>query len=157
MESAETEDGMRGIRGFTLAELLVVLAISAILCAVVVPGAVMARRSVATEAAAHRLALVLRAAQAHAEASGRAVRVTVSPAGEYALRPADASAAGVMSEGELGAAVDGTWPGGALEFAAAGWPTLPGGGSPRAGHFDVGDGLVSRAVTVQLGGCVRCE
>ena len=152
----ETEGGVRTTRGFTLIELVVILAVSAILCAVVVPGAVMARRSVATEAAAHRLALLLRAAQARAEASGRAVRVTVSPAGAYTLRCVDATAAGVIGEGELGVAVDGTWPGGTLEFAAAGWPTLPGGGSPRAGHFDVGEGLGSRMVTVQLGGCVRC-
>ena len=61
-----------------------------------------------------------------------------------------------MARGELGAAVASNYPQGTLEFGAAGWPTLPGGTSPRAGHFTIGAATAGHAVVIQLGGCVRC-
>ena len=142
--------------GSTLLELVVILAISAVLCAVAVPGVAAVRSVFAAGAAAERLALVLRVAQARAQAHGAAVRVSVAGDGCYVVCDVRPSGARPVARGELGANVDSTYPGGSLEFAAAGWPTLPGGASPRAGHFTIGAATAGRAVVVQLGGCVRC-
>jgi hypothetical protein len=76
--------------------------------------------------------------------------------GSYSVCDVGPSGEGQLSRGELGANVDSNYPQGALEFGAAGWPTLPGGTSPRAGHFTVGAATAGRDVVVQLGGCVRC-
>jgi Tfp pilus assembly protein FimT len=142
--------------GSTLLELVVMLAISAVLCAVAVPGVAAVRSVFAADAAADRLALVLRDAQARAQARGAVVRVTVGGDGSYSVRDISASGTSSVADGELGADVDSNYPQGTLEFGAAGWPTLPGGASPRAGHFTVGAASAGRVVVVQLGGCVRC-
>jgi Tfp pilus assembly protein FimT len=131
--------------GSTLLELVTTLAISAVLCAIAVPGAATVRSVFAADAAAERLALVLRDAQARAQAHGAAVRVSVAGDGCYSV-----------ARGELCADVDSNYPQGILEFGAAGWPTLPGGGSPRAGHFTIGAATAGRLVVVQLGGYIRC-
>ena len=73
-------------RGSTLLELVAILAISAVLCAVAVPGVAAVRSVFAAEAAAERLALVLRTAQARAQAHGSAVRVSVAGDGCYSVR-----------------------------------------------------------------------
>jgi type II secretory pathway pseudopilin PulG len=143
-------------RGSTLLELVAILAISAVLCAVAVPGVAAVRSVFAADAAAERLALVLRTAQASAQARGAAVRVSVAGDGCYSVCDVGASGERPVARGELGADIATNYPQGTLEFGAAGWPTLPGGGSPRAGHFTIGAASAGRVVVVQLGGCVRC-
>ena len=142
--------------GSTLLELVTILAISAVLCAIAVPGVAAVRSVFAADAAAERLALVLRTAQARAQAHGAAVRVSVAGDGRYSVCDVGAFGERAVARGELGADVVSNYPQGALEFGAAGWPTLPGGASPRAGHFTIGASTAGRAVVVQMGGCVRC-
>lgn len=141
--------------GLTLLELVVVLSISAILCAVAVPGVVQARRTFRAADAAGRLALVLRTAQARAQAGGVPVRVEVEASGRFRVSQYGSSPAHI-AVGDLGAAVVSNYPDDTVEFGAGGLPTVAGGVSPRAGHFDVGAGSAVRSVVVQLGGCVRC-
>jgi len=143
-------------RGSTLLELVAILAISAVLCAVGVPGVAAVRSVFAADAAAERLALVLRTAQARAQAHGAAVRVSVTGDGCYAVCDVCPSGERAVAGGELGAEVASNYPQGTLEFGAAGWPRLPGGASPRAGHFTIGAATAGRVVVVQMGGCVRC-
>ena len=143
-------------RGSTLLELVTILAISAVLCAIAVPGVAAVRSVFAADAAADRLALVLRDAQARAQAHGAAVRVSVTGDGRYLVCDIGASGESPVARGELGADIDSNYPQGTLEFGASGWPKLPGGASPRAGHFTIGAAAVGRVVVVQLGGCVRC-
>jgi len=142
--------------GSTLLELVAILAISAVLGAIAVPGVAAVRSVFAADAAAHRLALVLRDAQARAQARGAAVRVSVAGDGGYSVCDICPSGERPVARGELGAGVVSNYPQGTLEFAAAGWPTLPGGASPRAGHFTIGASRAVRVVVVQMGGCVRC-
>jgi Tfp pilus assembly protein FimT len=142
--------------GSTLLELVTILAISAVLCAIAVPGVAAVRSVFAADAAADRLALVLRDAQARAQAHSAAVRVSVSGDGRYAVCDITASGERPVAGGELGADVASNYPQGTLDFGAAGWPTLPGGASPRAGHFTICASLAGRVVVVQMGGCVRC-
>ena len=141
--------------GMTLLELVVVLAVAAILCAVAVPGVVAVQSTFRAHDAGRRLALVLRTAQARAQASGVPVRVTVKAGGGYVVRDVG-SPDRVIAHGDLGAAVSGNYLDGTVQFGAAGLPSVAGGTSPRAGHFTVAEGVAGRTVTVQLGGCVRC-
>ena len=151
---------MRRQGGSTLLELLTVIAVVGILAAVAVPGAAAARRAFAGDAAARKLALVLRAAQARAQARVSIVRVSVAGDGTYVVLDMcaghDATAAPVAA-GQLGADVHTNYPGGALEFGPRGWPCLPGASSPRAGSFTISGGSGDPDVVVQLGGCVRCS
>ena len=143
-------------RGSTLLELVTILAISAVLCAIAVPGVAAVRSVFAADAAAHRLALVLRDAQARAQAHGAAVRVSVAGDGRYSVCDVFVSGERPVACGELGSDVASNYPQGTLQFGAAGWPTLAGGGSPRAGHFTIGAATAGRTVVIQMGGCVRC-
>jgi len=142
--------------GSTLLELVTILAISAVLCAIGVPGVGAVRSVFAADAAADKLALVLRDAQARAQARGAVVRVSVAGDGRYSVCDVSSSGECPVVGGELGADVGSNYPQGTLEFGAAGWPTLPGRTSPRAGHFTIGAATAGRTVVVQLGGCVRC-
>jgi type II secretory pathway pseudopilin PulG len=142
--------------GSTLLELVTILAISAVLCAIVVPGVGTVRGVFAADAAADRLALVLRDAQARAQARGATVRVSVNGNGCYSVCDVSPAGESPVAGGELGADVESNYPQGSLEFGAAGWPTLLGRTSPRAGHFTIGTAKAGRTVVVQLGGCVRC-
>jgi prepilin-type N-terminal cleavage/methylation domain-containing protein len=151
---------MRRDQGSTLLELLTVIAIVGILAAVAVPGAAAARRAFAGDAAARKLALVLRAAQARAQARLSVVRVSVADDGSYVVSDVcaaeDVGATTPVAVGQLGAEVRTNYPGGALEFGPRGWPCLPGASSPRAGSFTIGGGSGDPDVVVQLVGCVRC-
>jgi type II secretory pathway pseudopilin PulG len=149
---------MRDQAGSTLFELLTVLAVSATLAGIAVPGAAAVRRGFAADAGARKLALVLRVAQARAQAGATTVRVTVEPGGGYTVHdlsvsPGAAHGPVVVSRGHLGARVSTNYPGGSVEFGPRGWPHLPGSASPRAGSFIVGG---EEQVTLQLGGCTRC-
>ena len=145
----------RGSQGVTLVELVVVLSVSAVLCCVAVPGVATARRSFRAADAAGRLSLVLRDAQARAQASGTPVRVSVDASGRFSVFTAGGTLVRTGG-GDLGAAVVSNYPGGTVEFGPAGLPTVAGGVSPRAGHFEIDAGVVARSVVLQLGGCVRC-
>jgi Tfp pilus assembly protein FimT len=142
--------------GSTLLELVTILAISAVLCAIAVPGVGAVRSVFAADAAADKLALVLRDAQARAQARGGTVRVSVAGDGCYSVCDVGPAGERQVAGGELGTEVESNYPQGTLEFAAAGWPTLPGRTIPRAGHFTIGAATAGRTVVVQLGGCVRC-
>ncbi len=83
------------------------------------------------------------------------MRVEVEASGRFRVSESGSSPAHVAA-GDLGAAVVSNYPDGTVEFGAGGLPTVAGGVSPRAGHFDVGAGPAVRSVVVQLGGCVRC-
>jgi prepilin-type N-terminal cleavage/methylation domain-containing protein len=140
-------------RGSTLFELVTVMAVVGIFAAVAVPGAAHVRSNVSGAEGARRLALVLRAAQAESQSRFQRVRVQVGTGGRYTVTGADA---GLLMGGELGTAVESTYPGGELEFSERGWAALPGSAIPRAGHFSLGDGASSSVVTIQLSGFVRC-
>ena len=84
------------------------------------------------------------------------MRVSVAGDGRYSVSDVGAFGERPVACGELGTDVASNYPSGTLEFGAAGWPRLPGGGSPRAGHFTVGAATEERVVVVQMGGCVRC-
>lgn len=150
---------MREQQGSTLFELLAVIAITGILAAIVVPGAGMVRRALSGPAGARELALVLRAAQARAQARATTVRVAVAADGSYTVRDLQTGAPGppvapvTIAAGRLGADVGSNYPDGIVEFGRTGRPSLPGATSPRAGTFTVGG---EHRVVVQLGGCVRC-
>ena len=135
-------------------ELLTVLAIGAILVAVAVPGVVSVRRAFAGHAAAVRLALVLRSAQARAQSGAAVVCVSVRPDGRYDVREVATDGSTRVTSGDLGADVSTNYPGGSVEFGLRGWPSLPGASSPRAGTFRIAGGR--HAVVLQLAGCIRC-
>ena len=150
---------MRQQQGSTMFELLAVMAITGILAAIAVPGAGTVRRALSGPAGARQLALVLRTAQARAQARATTVRVAVAGDGSYTVRDLQTGALGspvaavTVASGELGADVDSNYPDGIVEFGRTGRPSLPGATSPRAGSFMVGG---DHRVVVQLGGCVRC-
>ncbi len=144
---------MRREGGTTLFEVLTVLAVVAVLAAIAVPSASRVRASVAGGQGARKLALVLRAAQAEAQARAGSVRIAVEPDGDYTVTGSDGATA---VSGSLCASVTSNYPGDTLEFTEWGWARVPGSSSPRAGRFTVSGGMHSRDVVIQLSGCVRC-
>lgn len=134
-------------------EMVTVLAVMGILCAVAVPGAAALRTGFGARTAAGTLALLLREAQAGAQAGGLPVQVAVQQDGAYVVSGTAADGTPVVRRrGSLGAPVSSNYPAGVVVFVGTGLPTLPGSASPRAGRFTVG----GHTVVVQLGGCVRC-
>jgi prepilin-type N-terminal cleavage/methylation domain-containing protein len=144
-------------RGFTAVELVVVCAVMGVLCSIAVPSAVGTRRALGADAGARHLALVLREAQARAQASGARTAVQVAPDGSYEVAETGEDGWRVTERGELLAAVSTNYPGGRVEFGRPGWPLLPGASTPRAGSFVLGAAPRTRTIVVQLTGCVRCR
>jgi prepilin-type N-terminal cleavage/methylation domain-containing protein len=108
---------MSGQRGITMLELVTVLAIVAIVAAIAVPGAARAHAVLSGAQGPHRLALVLRAAQAEAQNCGSPVVVRVAASGEYVVT---GSGGAELLSGSIGAGVTSNYPGGTLEFSARG-------------------------------------
>lgn len=141
--------------GYTMIETLVVCALAGMLVGLAVPAASSVRSGLAAGVAARELTVVLRAAQARAQAHGGRTRVEVGGDGAVvALELRD----GVWQRWgavHLPARVESNYPGGVVEFVAAGWPTAAGQESPRAGSFSL-LGPRPHTVVVQMAGCVRC-
>ncbi len=136
---------------------MVVCAIVGLLCAFAVPSAVSARRALGADAGARHLTLVLREAQARAQAGGARIAVGVAPDGSYEVARQAEDGWRVTERGDLLARVSTNYPNARVEFGRAGWPLLPGTATPRAGSFVLGAGAHTRTVVVQLTGCVRCR
>lgn len=81
MNTAKRILAIRHIRGFSLVELMVVIAIIAILAAVSIPTIMRSTRRAASREAATEFANILRAARAQAMSRGEVVLVTVDPDG----------------------------------------------------------------------------
>jgi len=145
------------VRGFTAVELLAVCAVVGVFCAVAVPSAVGTRRALGADAGARHLALVLREAQARAQSGGARTAVQIAPDGRYEVAEQAETGWRVTGRGRLSARVSTNYPGGRVEFGRAGWPLLAGTVTPRAGSFVLGPAGRTRAVVVQMAGCVRCR
>jgi type II secretory pathway pseudopilin PulG len=132
------------------------LAVMAVVASVTVPLAATPARFAAAHAA-RSFALVLRQAQAQAQAESCRVRVVLSAAGDgYSVQRITPEDVTTKASGTFGDARCTTnYPGGALDFAAAGWPLAMGTSSPRAGSFTFAPG--AHAVVVQLAGRIRCR
>ena len=143
--------------GFTVVELLVMIAVLGLLAAVTVPTAAMVHGQASVPSAAGDLAVVLRWAQARAQVRVEHVRVTVAGDSSYVVSDQAGSEWRICRQGRLGAcACSSNYPGSAVEFLPAGWPASAGSSVPRAGSFIFAWGDESARVTVQLTGCVRC-
>jgi prepilin-type N-terminal cleavage/methylation domain-containing protein len=145
-------------RGFTIVEIVTVLAISATLAGIAVPSVGALRRTLLDDAGARTLCVVLRVAQARAQAHGTIVRVAVAADGAYSVEELSRGDAGregtrALTAGSLGVSVVANYPHGAVQFGPRGWPCAIGSATPRAGSFTVG---ARHRVVVQLGGCIRC-
>ena len=118
-----------------MVELMVVLAVLAILAAVTVPSAADVQADAAARAAAQRLALVLRAAQARAWADRLAVEVHVDADGSYEVVERAPAGPVLLEHGSTGARSTTNYPLGGVEFGSAGWPCSLVTHLPRAGSF----------------------
>lgn len=143
--------------GFTAVELIVVCAVVGVLYSVAVPSAVGARAALGADAGARHLALVLREAQARAQAGGARTAVQVAPDGVFEVAVQGEDGWRVTGRGRLATRTNTNYPGGRVEFGRSGFPLLAGSTTPRAGSFVVGTGGRSRTVVVQMTGCVRCR
>ncbi len=142
-------------RGYTLCELLVVLAVAATLAVVTVPGLAWVEGRSAVRADAQRLAFVLRGAQARAAATGDTVRVRLIGQGTgYVCEQTGTAATTVVASGAFGVACSTNYPGAAVEFHEPGWPCSLS-GTPRAGSFTFACNGAQVSVVLQLGGRVR--
>ena len=152
-----TSPHSRARRGFTAIECIVVCAVIGVLCSIAVPSAVGTRRALGASVGARHLVLVLREAQARAQASGARTAVQVAPDGSYEAAELCDGAWRVTERGGLLAAATTNYPGGRVEFGRSGWPLTPGTTTPRAGSFVLGTEPRTCTVVVQLTGCVRCR
>jgi Tfp pilus assembly protein FimT len=141
--------------GYTVVESLVVCALIGVLAGLAVPAASTVRSGLAAGTAARELALVLRSAQARAQAHGARVRVEVAADGGVELLELRGDEWSRWGAEQLPARVETNYPGGIVDFVAAGWPTTAGQDAPRAGTFLL-LGRSPHSVVVQMAGCVRC-
>jgi prepilin-type N-terminal cleavage/methylation domain-containing protein len=144
-------------RGHTLSELLVALAVAAMLACVSVPGIAWVDGRAAVSADARSLAFVLRRAQARAAMSGATVCVRLDRQGcGYVCEETADAVTTVLGRGDFHGPCATNYPGGAVEFCTAGWPcSLT--GEPRAGTFTFESHGADAAVVLQMGGRVRWQ
>jgi prepilin-type N-terminal cleavage/methylation domain-containing protein len=142
-------------RGYTIIESLVVCALAGVLVSLAVPAAANVRSGLAAGVAARELTVVLRAAQARAQAHGARTRVEVGADGAVVALELHGERWERWGVARLPARVESNYPGGVVESVAAGWPTAAGQESPRAGSFKL-LGPSPHSVVVQMAGCVRC-
>jgi len=144
-------------RGHTLSELLVALAVAAVLAAIVVPGVAWVEGRAAVADDARSLALAMRCAQARASSSGLPVVVRLLNGGRaYVCEQRSGEGATVFASGDFHGACATNYPGGAVQFPLWGWPcTLA--GEPRAGNFSFACDGASATVVLQMGGRVRWQ
>ena len=142
-------------RGYTIIESLVVCALAGLLVGLAVPAAADVRSGLAAGVAARELTVVLRAAQARAQAHGARTRVEVGADGAVVALELHDDRWQRWGTARLPARVESNYPGGVVDFVAAGWPTAAGQESPRAGSFTL-LGPRPHSVVVQMAGCVRC-
>jgi prepilin-type N-terminal cleavage/methylation domain-containing protein len=143
--------------GFTVIELMVTLAVLSVIAAVTVPSAAHVQAGAAARAAAQRLALVLRAAQAQACADGVPVEVLVDADGAYEVAESALEGRVLLERGVTGARSATNYPGGGVEFSAGGWPCSLMTHVPRAGSFTFSAGFAAHSVTLQMGGRIRWQ
>jgi len=144
-------------RGHTLFELLVVLAVAAIIAAVSIPSVAWVEGRAAVAADARSLALVMRHAQARASSSGDPVVVRLQNDGHgYLCEWGAGTDLTILDSGRFHGACATNYPGGAVEFPVWGWPcTLA--GEPRAGTFSFTCEGASASVVLQMGGRIRWQ
>jgi len=143
-------------RGVTLVELVVVLAMLAVLAAITVPMLGSGGGSASVSRAARCLAACLRLAQACAQDGECRMRVVLAAGPSIAIDRRRDGAWVHESVAALGAIKCTTnYPGGAVEFDSAGLPLAASTGASRAGTFTISRGACERAVVVQLTGRVR--
>jgi len=142
-----------------LFELVAVFLVLATLGAVTVPFVVPVRQHFAADGAVCRFALVLRYAQALAQADQCRLRVRLTDEGAgYVVERVDAAGCVVQERGSFyGACGTSNYPADAVDFAGAAWPLSTGTSTPRAGTFTFGSGSAAHSVVVQLTGRVRCR
>ena len=144
--------------GFTLIELVVVVAVLAIMAGIVVPAAAMAHGRASAGAAGKQLAVLLRRVQAEAQAGATRTRISLTTDAAYSVTVSRDGVWRQVESGSLGAVSCSTnFPGAAIEFSAHGWPCSLGSTVPRAGSVWLRSGLVVTTVVVQLTGGIRCE
>src|ERR1035437_2023293 len=142
-------------RGYTLCELLVVLAVAATLALVALPGLAWVQGRWAVRADALSLDLVLRSAQARAAATGDTVCVRLVGQGKgYVCEQSGAAATTVVASGAFGIPCSTNYPGAAVEFREPGWPCSLS-GEPRAGSFTFACDGAQVSSVLQMGGRVR--
>jgi prepilin-type N-terminal cleavage/methylation domain-containing protein len=143
--------------GYTLAELVVVCSVLAVLAAITIPGVALQHGRTATVAAAETFTLSLRTAQAIALAQRAPVRVRLVNEGRgYVVERARAASWDcVESRSFSGARCRSNYPQDAVEFTTSGFPHATEAGA-RAGTFTFSSLSITRRVVLQLGGVVRC-
>jgi len=142
-------------RGHTMSELLVALAVAAMLGGVAVPGLAWVEGRSAVRCDAQMLALALRHAQARAASTGDTVRVQVDARGPgYVCEQTGGGATTVLERGVFHGPCASNYPGGVVEFRALAWPCSSS-GDPRAGSFTFASHGAVSSVVLQLGGRIR--
>lgn len=147
----------RAMYAFTLLELLVAVVIAGLL--VGIGGAMLspACGHLASGTAARRFALVLRGAQAAAQAERCRFRVRLVDGGcGYVVERVQGHSSTLEVSGTFaGATCTTNYPSVAVDFSSEGRPLSVGSPTPRAGTFTIAKGAAAHRVVVQLGGCVR--
>ena len=144
--------------GFTLIELVAVMAVLAIMAAIVVPAAATAHSHASAGAAGKQLTVLLRRVQAEAQAGVTRTRISLAPDAAYSVTVLWDNAWRQVESGSLGAVSCTTnFPSAAIEFSAHGWPCSCGSTVPRAGSVWLRTGSAAATVVVQLTGAIRCD
>ena len=150
---------VRRLHAYTLIELIAALSVMTVAAVVTVPAVGLADGRLAAAASARQLALVLRRAQAEAQADGCRLRVQLTDGGDgYVVQRLAADGTVVEEQGGFGGArCSSNYPAGAVDFTAAGWPLAQGSATPRAGTFSFSPAGGGHAVVLQMGGRIRWQ